>query len=152
VDRTCLGVKNAFMMAPIRIHEVEDLVEEMSGSGQPLERTEPLVALSVIWNAIDYARALGFEPNADFEPRLIPRPPELLRTPLAAVTRPHFISGPDDNVDFVVGQLVRAVGVGNFDAVIYDQVLDLSDVALDLELAEHGLVHSNAREDDALHS
>lgn len=144
VDRTCLGVKNAFMMAPIRMQEIEEHVAHMSEAGDPLERCEPLLAQSVIWNAIDYARRLGFEPNEDFEPILVPRPPVLLVTPLAAVARPHFISGPDDDVYFVVGQLMRSVGIGNFDAVINDQMLDWSDEAL--ELGEHAPAHASLPE------
>jgi hypothetical protein len=150
VDRTCLGVKNAFMSEPMRMHELEEMVAKFSDSGGPLERCEPLLALSVIWNAIDYARALGFEPNEDFEPTLVPRPTELLQTPLAAVARPHFISGPDDDVYAVVGQLMRAVGIGNFDVVIAEQMLDWNDAAL--ELAEPGLELPSASEHETLRS
>ena len=118
VDRTCLGVKNAFVMRPMSPSEVEVQVKSISQRGDPLQRCEPLVAQSVVYHAIEYARTLGFSPHADFEESLLgPRPAELIDTPLSHPARPIYWSGPSDNVPSILRRLTAAVGKGNYDFV-----------------------------------
>ena len=118
VDRTCLGVKNAFVMRPMSIAELEVQVESIGQRGDLLQRCEPLVAQSVVYQALDYARALGFSPHSDFEESLLgPRPAELIDTPLSHPARPIYWSGPDDNVPSILQRLTAAVGKGNYDFV-----------------------------------
>jgi len=118
VDRTCLGVKNAFVMRPMSIAELEVQVESIGQRGDPLQRCEPLVAQSVVYHALEYARTLGFSPHHDFEESLVgPMPAELIDTPLSHPTRPIYWSGPDDNVPSILQQLAAAVGKGNYDFV-----------------------------------
>jgi hypothetical protein len=98
VDRTCLGVKNAFVMAPGSESDMELRAQSFGESGDTLERCDPLVAQSVVFHAVDFARALGFEPHRDFEEALFgPRPSELVDTPLARPERPCYIAGPSDD-------------------------------------------------------
>jgi hypothetical protein len=120
VDRTCFGVKNGFVAEPIGVLDLSDLVAQMGQAHEGgMVPCELLVAQSVVYHAIDYARSLGFEPHGDFpEPLFGPRPEVLIDTPLAHPTRPVYISGPDDNVKRVIDRLEAAVGQGNFDAVV----------------------------------
>jgi hypothetical protein len=118
VDRTCLGVKNAFVMRPMSLAEVEVQVDSISRRGDSLQRCEPQVALSAIYHAIEYARTLGFSPHKDFEESLLgPRPTELLDTPMSTPPRPIYWSGPDDDVTGILQQLTSAVGEGNYQFV-----------------------------------
>jgi hypothetical protein len=119
VDRTCLGVKNAFVMAPANEVETGYHVEAISEQGDALERCEPLLAQSVVYHALDFASSLGFRPQRDFqEPLVGPRPSELLNTPLARPERPIYVSGPDDDVAYVARQLEAARGADGFDILV----------------------------------
>jgi hypothetical protein len=66
VDRTCLGIKSAFPGEKVSDEELEDLFDRVGEPHGGMERCEPLVAQSVVYHAIDYARDLGFEPDPDF--------------------------------------------------------------------------------------
>jgi hypothetical protein len=100
VDRTCLGVKNAFARHLQSRLELDDLLNAVGASHQKgLDEVETLEAQSVVFHAIDYASSLGFSPQRDF-PELVfgPRPETLIETPLARPTEPVFIPGPSDDV------------------------------------------------------
>jgi hypothetical protein len=119
VDRTCLGVKNGFVAEPGAAPAVSALLARIgqvhTGGLVPCDL---LVAQSVVYHAIDYARSLGFEPHPDFpEPMFGPRPAVLLDTLLAHPERPIYVSGPEDDVDRVLARLEAAVGPGSFDFV-----------------------------------
>jgi hypothetical protein len=76
-----------------------------------MEDCEPAFAQSMALHAVDYATKLGFAQNADFHEALLgPRPTELLATPWAALERPLYVPGPDDNVGLVLLKLREAVG------------------------------------------
>lgn len=120
VDRTCLGVKNAFVARPMARSELAGFVAKI-GEAFPrgMVPCELLVAQSVVYHALDYARALGFEPHPDFpEPLVGPRPEKLLDTPLAGRDRPFYVSGPDDDARRIVAHLEARLGKGGFDAVL----------------------------------
>lgn len=117
VDRTCLGVKNGFVGKPVPAAALPDFLgrlEEIHGGMEPCEL---LVAQSVVFHALDYARSLGFAPHPDFPAALFgARPEKLLDTPLAHPSRPSYVSGPDDNVELILEQLQRVAGK-DFDLV-----------------------------------
>jgi len=128
VDRTCLGVKNAFVSERLSRYELDRVVEKV---GTPhdgdVEEVDSLVARSVIFAAIEYAAELGFRPHRDLEPRILgPRPDELEPTPLADRARPFYVPGPHDDVRAVRSLLTRAVGPEGFDigslGDVYDEV------------------------------
>lgn len=115
IDRTCLGVKNAFLMEPTSETELLETIRDMS-ENDPLRACDPAFAQSVVFHALDFARSLGFNPQRDFEPALFePRPEPLLDTPLARPERPFFAAGPDDDIDSIVRRLEASVGVSGFD-------------------------------------
>jgi hypothetical protein len=90
---------------------------------------ELLLAQSVVFHAIDYARSLGFEPHRDFVPGLLgERPAVLLETPLCRPERPLYVAGPHDDVDAITSRLEARLGPGGYDRV---DGLDALDEDLD---------------------
>lgn len=119
VDRTCLGVKNAFVAQPISEIELHRWLEPMRQAHGDMRQVEPILVQSIVYNAIDYAKKLGFLPHRDFpEPVFGPRPEVLLDTFLARRERPFYIVGPDDDAQAIIDQIERAVGEGNYDVVV----------------------------------
>jgi hypothetical protein len=106
LDRTCLGVKNAMLSAPMTEEELHELVEELGVAHGGMEECASLLAQSLIYHALDYAQSLGFAPNSDFHEVLVgPRPATLLETPWHRPKRPIYVSGPDDDVSRIIAQL-----------------------------------------------
>ncbi len=123
VDRTCLGVKSAFVTPPFTSDELTDFVEEVGEPHDGMLECSPLIAQSVVFHAIDYAAKLGFPAPSDFPATLFgPRPAELATTPWQARQRPMYIKGPEDDVEQVMRQLSRTVGPDNWDLVIGEKV------------------------------
>ena len=116
VDRTCLGVKNANLLALQSELELLDFVEATSDRLGEFRACEPSEAQAVVFHALDYAASLGFAPHPDFEASLFsPRPESLRETPLAHPARPFYAASPHDDIITVVAQLERVVGAGNYD-------------------------------------
>jgi hypothetical protein len=128
VDRTCLGIKNAFAMDPMQHGDVAAVVERV-GAASTMLSCEPLVAQSIVYHALDYARSLGFEPHRDFrEPLFGPRPAVLLDTPWSTSERPIYVPGPSDNEAVIESRLTKAVGAYGYD--IFDPRPWLDEAAL----------------------
>lgn len=150
VDRTCLGIKNAFVGAPQTELELERLRRDLAYSGDPLQETDLLTAQSVIFHALDYASSLGFKPHRDFVAGLIgERPETLLDTPLARPAQPLYVPGPDDDVPRILAQLDASVGEGNYVFVGGVDVLSsLVDALEDGELDPDELDADESDDDD----
>jgi hypothetical protein len=111
VDRTCLGVKDGFIGWPIPEVALDAWLEPLVERHEEMEPCDLLLAQSIVFHAIDYARTLGFEPHSDFPETVFgPRPAALLDTPLAKPARPCYVSGPDDNVTLILEKLRRNLG------------------------------------------
>jgi hypothetical protein len=138
VDRTCLGIKEAFVSAPVVASQLADLVDRLGTPHGGMLPCEPLLAQSVVFHAVDFARSLGFFPHPDFTaPMFGPRPEQLLETPWRAPVRPYYSAGPYDNVHQILVRLNAAVGAGNYDVKIPGGELidqDGSDDLLDDQL------------------
>lgn len=138
LDRTCLGVKNAMLLAPMTDDELTELVEQVGLPHGGMEDCDTLRAQSIVFHAVEYAAKLGFTPNADFHEALVgPRPTELLATPWASLERPLYVPGPDDNVPLILLQLRKAVGQnfelgGLGDGSLEDGLSPLEGVAIDV--------------------
>jgi hypothetical protein len=103
LDRTCLGVKNAMLLAPMTEAELDELVEQVGVPHGGMEDCDASLAQAMVFHTVEYATKLGFAPNPDFhEALLAPRPDELLATPWASPERPLYIPGPDDNVSLIL--------------------------------------------------
>ena len=115
VDRTCLGIKDAFPGDKVTDDELQDLIADMGAVHGGMESCEPLIAQSVVYHALDYADRLGFAPDADFPESLFgPRPAELVETPWHAAAKPIYVRGPRDDVQAIVPQLVAMLGADGF--------------------------------------
>jgi hypothetical protein len=118
VDRTCLGVKDAYRLPLQTEQALREFVDDVLRPIGKLRECEPAEAQAVVFHAVDYAASLGFDYHPDFEPALFgPRPESLRETPLAHPARPVYISGPNDDVDEILEQLDRVVGPQNYDFV-----------------------------------
>jgi hypothetical protein len=116
VDRTCLGVKDGFAIPALGRDELPELFDKLfEGHGGWVE-CEPLVAQSVVFHAVDYAKRLGFEPHRDAKLELFgPRPAKLLETPLHARERPLYVAGPQDDAASIIARLEKALGPDSFE-------------------------------------
>jgi hypothetical protein len=115
VDRTCLGVKDAFVAAPVSARQFDGFCERVGTAQGGMDECEPLVAQSIVYHAIAYARRLGFEPHPSFPDVLFgPRPAALIATPWHENDEPIYLAGPDDNVRSILGRLESAVGRDRF--------------------------------------
>jgi len=118
LDRTCLGVKDAYFEAPMADDELDDFLEHLGEVHGGMEDIEVLAAQSLVYNAIDYARKLGFEPHRDFPEKIFgPRPEALQETPWANEERPFYVMGARDDVERILATLDGSVGAGNYDVV-----------------------------------
>ena len=118
VDRTCLGIKNAFKTKPLTSAGLEQYLERMSRYNR-MVRVEPLETLSVVHHAIEYGQKLGFEPHQDYPKEIFgSRPEVLINTAHASDDKPLYISGPDDDVDEILRKLDAKIGPGNYDFVL----------------------------------
>jgi hypothetical protein len=118
IDRTCLGIKDAYFEGPWTEDDLDEYLEQIGAVHGGMNECESAVAQSVVYAAIDYARKLGFAPHRDFPEKIFgPRPAELVETPWAAEERPLYVAGPHDDVDRILAMLDGSVGVGNYDFV-----------------------------------
>jgi hypothetical protein len=102
VDLTGIGVKNGFAVEPIPSPELEEFVQRVGIPHGGMLHCEPLVAQSVVFHAIDFARSLGYEPHRDFPAALFgSRPAELLPPPVFTLT--------DEDEELVHSPLERTV-------------------------------------------
>lgn len=143
VDRTCLGIKDAFVFEPMGAGSIPDLLERLGSPHGGMEECEALLAQSIVFHALDYSRSLGFEPHDDFEAALFgPRPEALMDTPWCKPSRPIYVLGPHDDSRRILARLTKAVGPDGFD--YYDpHTLDDEFEDTDDENEVEELVHSS---------
>ena len=118
VDRTCLGIKNAYKP---EIYTADQLSERLAvlDDVHKMEQVQPAEALSVVHHAVAYAKKLGFNPHQHFRPEVFePAPTPLLETPHANDSKPFYFSGPDDDVDYILRQLDEQLGRDNYDYML----------------------------------
>lgn len=120
VDRTCLGAKDAFVFGPTSEDEILEFIsDELGARREDFVRCSSETVQSIVFQAIDYASTLGFEPCPAFPVAMFePRPDPMPVTPRARPERPIYIAGPDDDVGSILRQLRAAVGEGNFGFVL----------------------------------
>lgn len=119
VDVYCLGVKNA--LGP-RVMNDRDLPAFLDTFFAAIQLGEPPLAVPLdlarhlVWGAVDYARALGFEPHPDFQPAAahLGDWQESSAITFGQDGMPMYVSGPHDNPQAVLRTLSRSVGDGNF--------------------------------------
>lgn len=121
VDVFCLGVKDAIGPRTFAPDELRVFAPGYfrAFAGPPL-RVPFELAQSVVLGAVEYARTLGFEPHADFARARAHLGDLASPSPIGFGDhgRPHFISGPRDDVNRIVATLRSSVGAGRFDCTI----------------------------------
>lgn len=139
VDYYCLGLKNTFCNADVAPGEFRrsTLPRMFENAGQPME-ISPALAHEIIYGAIEYADRYGFKPQRDFRDShyILDLPDEHPRSgqvEFGKDGKPLYVSGPYDNADRIVQQLLRTAGEGNFDYLV--QVGGDEEVFLDDDLA-----------------
>ena len=124
LDLGCLGVKSA------QVRLFKDFGEYNGGLRAHALRLQPMMPVSlnlaakIVFTGLEYAARLGFRPDPiydqvahllsgadpDAEPTAVPTGgPE---------GKPFYVNGPHDDPRKIIGQLMRAVGPGNFHYVI----------------------------------
>lgn len=121
VDVYCLGVKNAIPPRILDMRELGEFVRHCFSAYDSPPLAAPIdLAQHLVLGAIEYARALGFEPHPDFE---------AARGPLGSWTGPSaigfgqhgtpmYVQGPYDDPHRVLRTLERSVGRGNFELIV----------------------------------
>lgn len=125
VDLGCLGVKNAFPSKAFgSVGEYRSNLRRSTTERQEMVPTDLNLAARVIREAVTYARSLGFAPNRDYPDAAIllgDADPDACDVPIPLGNgegKPLFIAGPYDNSRRTIAQLIRAVGVGNFEYLV----------------------------------
>lgn len=119
VDTHCLGVKNALGPEVMNERDLPGFLRMFFGAfdevGPPMEAPLAL-ARHLVCGAVDYARGLGFEPAADFEPAAghLGAWQEASVITFGRDGMPFYVAGPYDDADAVMRSLARTAGEGNF--------------------------------------
>jgi hypothetical protein len=136
VDYYCLGLKDTYCSAAIRPERFHHEILPRIFRGDQLISISPALAHEIIYGGIEYAARYGFRPQEDFEQsQFILDPPDVHPCSGAATFghegKPFYVSGPFDDRDAIVQQLLRTAGEGNFDFLVH-----LGDVPADYFDAE----------------
>ncbi|WP_295388595.1 hypothetical protein [uncultured Thiodictyon sp.] len=102
VDTYCLGVKNALYNVVDEAEYASLLAHIRSGATEVLERQDPAYARKLVEGAVDYAKALGFEPHEDYRnARALFGDIDAASCPVQFTFgrdgKPLYIQGPDDS-------------------------------------------------------
>ncbi len=125
MDIYCLGVKNAFCNANVPLKNYEELKYKIFQDA-PSVNCDIKLANDIIYGAMEYARKLGFEPQKDFAISKFVLEEQAdcnisSNIKFGKEGKPLYISGPDDDIDYVLNKLVKNAGEGNFDLIIPEQ-------------------------------
>lgn len=123
VDLYCLGLKNTFCDASVSSLTYNDEIRGSLSPGEPPTKCPVSLAHEIIYGAIDYAAAIGFEPHKDFKlsQHVLEDRSRLKMTHQVEFGydgKPLFISGPHDDVDRILTHLEHTLGEGNFNFMI----------------------------------
>ncbi len=140
VDYYCLGLKDTYCNTDVPPGEFRRslLPRIFENAGQPME-ISPALAHEIIYGAIEYADRYDFKPQRDFRDSqyLLDLPgdhPRSGKVEFGKDGKPFYVSGPYDNVDHIIHQLLRTAGEGNFDYLA--QVGGAEEVVLEDDFAD----------------
>ncbi|WP_109746654.1 hypothetical protein [Salinispora mooreana] len=125
VDTYCLGVKNALPPTTSGPNELPYFVGDFFAAYDQGPVEAPIdLARHLVFGAVDYARALGFDPHRDFysaAPLLGTwEPPSQITFGLNG--KPYFQQGPHDKPDRILRTLDRSVGPGNYHVTVVTEL------------------------------
>jgi hypothetical protein len=122
VDQHCLGVKTVIGPRQLDRAGLAEFRQQLFSGFESGDVPVPLdLAQQMVHGGIEYAHGLGFEPAEDFAgaaaEHLGPRQGPSAIT-FGRNGRPHFVAGPYDDAETILGTLKRVVGEGNFDCTM----------------------------------
>jgi len=120
VDVYCLGLKNTTGPLHMGADSVDDYCRLFFAAFNAPPLAVPLdLAQHLVHGAIAYARALGFEPHADFAATApyLGTPPVSTPIQFGREGKPFYVSGPNDNPRAIIRTLEASVGAGNYDYI-----------------------------------
>jgi hypothetical protein len=120
LDKYCLGLKNTTFKIDLSMENYEDFIDEISYTLGELQECTYATVHNWVYGGIAYAEDLGFKPNSDFSLTKFfleedTEDVELIEFEFGMDGRPHYFSGPYDDVDKILNTLIRNVGENNFD-------------------------------------
>ena len=119
VDYYCLGVKDCFIRPDMPASQFyKEVLPQLIPGGQPFEISSEL-AHELVWGSVDYATQFDFHPHRDFTLSQYVLDPPDQHPRSGTVTfgkdgEPFYITGPHDNVNAILDQLLRTAGPDNF--------------------------------------
>lgn len=122
VDLKCLGVKDAMYFFNMDIGEYQELLTEMKDN-MPMESIDYKLIHNIVFAGIEYAEDLGFETHKDFRiaEYILDEDTddiEWMDIECGVQGKPYYIRGPfesDLQAAQIIAQLVKTVGIGNFE-------------------------------------
>ncbi len=137
IDLGCLGIKNADTRGFADEFQFRNELLEHVEETQDLQLCSVDFAAKMVYNAMAYARGLGFEPHKDARKAirfLHDAQPENCADviPLGGEDgKPFYVNGPFDDETKILRTLDRTVGEGNYDFVMMaDDLDDLDDLEI----------------------
>ena len=120
VDKYCLGLKSTTFKIDLSMENLEDLIEEFSYGIGTLQECTYATIHNWVYGGIAYAEDLGFKPDSDYGMTKFfleedTEDVELIEFEFGMDGRPHYFSGPYDNVQKILDTLIKNVGEDNFD-------------------------------------
>lgn len=113
LDLYCLGVKDALGPKTLSAEEFRSFLPRYFASYRTPPIEAPIVLVqSLVLGALDYARALGFEPHPDFAKvrGLLGAVSAPFQIQLGKHGQPYYVPGPHDDVDAVLSTLRLMTG------------------------------------------
>ena len=132
VDLMCLGVKDTHFMFNLPFHEYQDKMEQIV-EGSHSVAIDYVLAHNIIFNGLEFADDYGFKPHKDFTSvtRFMLEEDtddiELIEIECGYNGQPTYMRGPYDDkvkVKFIISQLERTAGPGNFTIIDKDDDFD----------------------------
>ncbi len=120
VDKFCLGLKSTTFRIDFSMEEYEDFLDDISYSVGGLQECTYATVHNWVYGGIAYAEDLGFKPDSDYSMTKFfleedTDDVELIEFEFGMDGRPHYFSGPYDNVQKILDTLIKNVGEDNFD-------------------------------------
>jgi len=117
LDVWCLGVKNALPPESMTTTRLARHRGEFFSAYEAHVQVPAGLARALVFGAADYARSLGFEPEADFEEAaaVLGGPVGRCAIRFGRDGRPFYVNGPYDDPESVLAALRNAVGEQGFD-------------------------------------
>lgn len=120
VDIFCLGLKNTFCNADFSMRKYKTELREQIYRNEGFVDCPISLAHNIIYGAIEFAAQLGFKPNKDFKLSQYVLEDKNTVEPCDDVEfgkdgKPFYVTGPEDNVEYVLKQLESTAGKESFD-------------------------------------